>query len=64
MNENSISFNNNNDDSENFQLPLIDSKLIPEQKDNEISKNENEKVNNNLLENKTFLLSKKTETEK
>lgn len=64
MNENSISFNNNNDDSENLQLPLIDSKLIPEQKDNEISKNENEKVNNNLLENKTFLLSKKTETEK
>ena len=65
MNENEMSRNSNNEESENIQLPLIDSKLIPFQKDNDITKNEDEKINKlNLIDSKTVLISRKTETEK
>ena len=62
MNENSFSKNEISNDSEIIKLPLIDFKLIPQQKSiNDVSKNDD---NNNLkyVKSETFITSKKTET--
>jgi hypothetical protein len=42
MNENSVSKNEISNESENIKLPLIDTKLIPSQKNiNDVSRNNN-----------------------
>ena len=59
MNENSFSKNEISNDSEIIKLPLIDFKLIPQQKSiNDVSKNDD---NNNLkyVKSETFITSKK-----